>query len=83
MTKERGTVIVDSKRVTWQTGQNVETRLFSPNNNVEREIAVFAQGIKRGKVESRGTPEEALEDLKVAQAILESAREGGAVKSVQ
>lgn len=83
VTKESGTVTVNRESVTWRIGQNVETRAFSPDNHIQREIAVFAQSIKRGKVEPRGTPEEALEDLKIVQAILQSGEEGGVLKSIQ
>ena len=55
---------------------------FGTDNSVQREIAVFAQSIKNQRLDTRSTPEEALMDLRVIQAILESGQEGGVVKSI-
>ncbi|KAL9127822.1 MAG: hypothetical protein Q9217_003382 [Psora testacea] len=58
------------------------TRDFPADSGVKRELAVYAKGIEAGKIDPRGTPEEALMDLKVMQGILESGEEGGIVKAV-
>lgn len=58
-------------------------REFPFNDSLNREIGVFAQGILTKTVEVRGMPQEALEDLKVMQAIIESGEEGGAVKLIR
>lgn len=60
------------------------THNFKPldNQTVKREVATFAKAISMGKTDARASPEEALADLKVLQAMLESAEEGGMVKSL-
>ena len=45
-------------------------------------MTAFAESIRTGKADPRGTPEEALADLQVLQAILESGEEAGAAKKV-
>ena len=52
------------------------------NNGIQHEFATFARAIHTGKMEPRATPEEALLDLKVVQAMLESGADGGMAKSV-
>ena len=63
--------------------EQVIAKEFPYDNSLNREIEVFAQGILTRKVEVRGMPQEALDDLKVIQAIIESGEEGGAVKLIR
>ena len=62
--------------------EQVTTTRFPVDHSLGREIEVFAQGILKKTVEVRGSPQEALEDLKVIEAILRSGDEGGAVKII-
>ena len=64
------------------TEQYGERNFPAKSNSIKRMVEVFGEGIKRGKVETRGLPEEALEDLKIIQAIVNSSEEGGAVKNI-
>ena len=50
---------------------------------LEKEIASFAKAIGTQKMDPRASPEEALADLKILQAMLESGEDGGTVKSVR
>ena len=50
---------------------------------VQKEVASFAKAIATGKMEQRASPEEASEDLKLLQTMLESGEDGGAVKAVR
>ena len=50
------------------------------NNGVVDEVEVFAQSIQNGETDVRGSPDQALADLKVLQKMLESGEEGGSVK---
>ena len=84
---DRGAVSITPTLVTVLTRddkgcEKIYRQEFSVDSGVRREMAVFAKGIKEGKVEVRGTVEEALMDLRVVQGILESGREGGRLKSV-
>ena len=84
---DEGAVTLTPTRVTVITkdddgNEEALTKDFQANSGVIREVAVFAKGIEAGKVDPRGSPEEALMDLKVVQAMLESGEEGGTVKSV-
>lgn len=58
-------------------------RSFRLEESVRWEIAAFADGIRKGKPDVRGWPEQALADLMVLQAMLESGEQGGAVKSLR
>ena len=49
-------------------------------SGVKQEVAAFAESIKNGNLDARGTPEQALADLQVLQAMLESGEEAGAVR---
>ena len=53
------------------------------DKSINAEITAFAQSIKCGKVDDRLTPEQALLDIRLLQAMLESGKEAGAVKSVR
>ena len=49
-------------------------------NGVKDEVEVFAQSIDNEEVDVRGSPDQALADLKVLQRMLESGEQGGSVK---
>jgi len=53
---------------------------FTYSSGVKAEVAAFAQGIASGQLDSRQTPTEALKDLQLLQALLESAEHGGSVQ---
>ncbi|KAK4693207.1 hypothetical protein P7C71_g4148, partial [Lecanoromycetidae sp. Uapishka_2] len=65
-----------------QDNKRGQTSSFKSCTGIRQEVAAFAQSIKTGNVDSRGTPEQALMDLKVLQAMLESSKEAGKVKAV-
>ena len=52
-------------------------------HSVSNEVAAFAKAIGTGKADRRASPEEALMDLKVLQAMLESGEQGGAVQLLE
>ncbi|KAL6722047.1 hypothetical protein ACLMJK_001152 [Lecanora helva] len=58
---------------------------FKPfySHAVRLEVAAFAKAMSTGRSDPRAAPEEALKDLKVMQAMLDSANGGGAVESVR
>ena len=55
------------------------TEIPTPRDGVEAELEDFARAIRQG-TPMRGTPEEALQDVLVVEAILESAETGQRVK---
>lgn len=58
-----------------------ETKTFEFNSGVKAEVAAFAQSITDGKVDARQAPSEALKDLEILQALLESGEDFGAIKT--
>ncbi|KAL2051996.1 hypothetical protein ABVK25_007688 [Lepraria finkii] len=85
---DRGAVTVLPTEVAVLTkdagGERTERRgRVRPGSAVKVEVAAFAESIRTGKSDPRGTPEQALADLQVLQAMLESGEEAGAVKEVQ
>ena len=85
---DRGAVTVLPTEVAVLTkdagGERTERRVrVRPGSAVKVEVAAFTESIRNGKSDPRGTPEQALADLQVLQAMLESGEEAGAVKEVQ
>ena len=87
---DKGTVTVTPTAVTLlHRGSNGEMnskdRPFKPMNShaIRSEIVAFAEAINTGKMDARAAPEEALADLKVLQAMLESAENRNTVKVVK
>jgi len=68
------------------TGEKVESEDKYPNydSGVKAEVAQFARSIAEGKVEAdaKQSPSEALGDLEVIQALLESGKAGGLLKRI-
>lgn len=58
------------------------TYRFPPGSGVRKEVAAFAEGIHRKEPDPRGSPEQAYDDLKLLQGMLESGEEEGAVKKI-
>ena len=58
------------------------TYRFPPGNGVRKEVAAFAESIYRREPNPRGSPEQAYEDLKLLQGMLESGEEEGAMKRI-
>ncbi|KAK1759840.1 hypothetical protein QBC47DRAFT_373165 [Echria macrotheca] len=52
------------------------------STGVDREVVAFGEAIRRGSLEARQTPAEALKDLEIVQGLLESGEAKGAVKNV-
>lgn len=82
---DRGTVTVTPTEVSLRRkGEKAQNAFFKPKygHAVEREVESFAKAVSYGKMDPRASAEEALEDLKVMQALLESGKDDGAVKSL-
>jgi predicted dehydrogenase len=75
---DRGALRVNTGRLELTTGGETTTQTFAIDN-VQAELADFARAIEMGKV-LQGTPEEALQDVAVLEAMFDSAREGRAVE---
>ncbi|KAK5658041.1 hypothetical protein OQA88_2596 [Cercophora sp. LCS_1] len=86
-------VVTDKGAVTWSpTGVTVvkkvggerveEKKEFEYSSGVAREVVGFAEALKRGQLEERQTPAEALRDLEVLQKLLESGEEKAVLKSL-
>lgn len=54
----------------------------SSGTGVKAEAVTFAESIEAGRIDSRLSPQEALKDLRIVQALLESGESLGAVKPV-
>ena len=55
---------------------------FEHGSGVGKEVEAFAEAIEHGEVDPRGSAEQAFLDLRLLESMLESGREGGAVKVV-
>lgn len=81
---DKGAVTVKPTGIIITTPDNKrgQTFAFKSSNGLRQEVAAFAQSIKNEQVDKRGTPEQALMDLKVFEAMLESSKEAGKVTTV-
>jgi predicted dehydrogenase len=60
-----------------------EVKEFKPSSTgVDREVVAFGEAIRKGELEVRQTPAEALKDLEILQGLLQSGEANGVVKSV-
>lgn len=59
-----------------------KTFRFPPGNGVRKEVAAFAESIQNKEPNPKGSPEQAYQDLKLLQGMLESGEEEGAVKKI-
>ena len=59
-----------------------QTFRFPHDNGVRKEMAAFAESIHRKEANPRGSPEQAYDDLKLLQGMLESGEEEGALKRI-
>jgi len=68
---------------TTKDGEKVETKEeFGSDSGVTAEVAAFVAAIAAGKEDPRQTPLEALKDLEIIQALLESGAAGAAVRKI-
>jgi predicted dehydrogenase len=74
---EKGTVLVSRDEVKVKTSQDVKTEAKT-SNDVKVEVASWAAELEGGKPEARQSPEEALADLAILEAMLESGKKNGA-----
>ncbi|KAF2646377.1 NAD(P)-binding protein [Massarina eburnea CBS 473.64] len=76
---EKGTVVVTRGKVVVTRDGKEEAKDFpDEGNGVKPEIAAWGKGLQEGKQDERQTPEEALRDLEVLEAMLASGEKGGA-----
>lgn len=59
-----------------------EREAFDPDSGVKRGVGSFAERIEKGTPDVRGAPEQALEDLKIVEAILASGEADGKVVKI-
>lgn len=81
---EKGAVTVTPTNVTVSSIDlnRAQTLQLKECKGIRQEVAAFAQSIKTGKVDRRGAPEQALMDLKVIQAMIESGEAAGKMQTV-
>ena len=81
-----GAVAVTPSQVTISSNDkmaiNEKTFRFPPGNGVSKEVAAFAESIHTKAPNARGSPEQAYDDLKLLQGMLESGEEEGAAKKI-
>ncbi|SPO01908.1 related to dehydrogenases and related proteins [Cephalotrichum gorgonifer] len=87
VTTKNGSVSVTPFEVVITTkGENgekkVDTKKFDRDFGVPSEVKAFAAAIGAGKADDKQSPEEALKDLEILEALLESGKAGGAVKTI-
>jgi predicted dehydrogenase len=63
-------------------GAEDETKKFSKDSGVAAEVAAFGKSLEAGEADPKQSPEEALADLKILQALLKSGEAGGALKVI-
>ena len=59
-----------------------KTFRFPPSSGVRKEVAAFAESIRTKEADPRASPEQAYQDLKLLQSMLESGDEEGATKRI-
>ena len=84
---DRGSVLLRPREVTVTTknaaGELSETKeTLDMTFGVKEEMVAFAAGVKQGKLDPRMTADEALEDLKLLEAMLKSGQAGGQVVNI-
>ncbi len=81
---EKGVVTVRPTAVVVTTRENKrgQAHSFESCKGIRQEVAAFAQSIRTGQLDKRGSPEQALKDLKVIQAMLDSSENARKVKAV-
>lgn len=80
---EKGTVTISRSRVTVVRDGKEEVKEFpEEGNGVKQEIAGWAKALGEGKPDPRQSPEEALKDLQLLEAILQSGEKGGVPKEL-
>lgn len=82
---DKGSVTVKASEVVCvsrdEEGKKLEETIeVGFDNGVLEEVKVFAESIVAGEADERGTPDQALADLRVLQRMLDSGEQGGAVK---
>ncbi|KAF2873781.1 hypothetical protein BDV95DRAFT_488933 [Massariosphaeria phaeospora] len=83
---EKGTVTVTKDRVTVLKAGKDESKDFTEEaerfpyegNGVKQEIKAWAESLEKGVMNPRQSPEEALKDLELLEAMLKSGEQGGA-----
>lgn len=65
-----------------KTGQEDQITKFGKDFGVAAEVAAFGKSLEAGKADPAQTPEEALADLRILQALLKSGEAGGALKVI-
>ncbi|KAJ4355536.1 uncharacterized protein N0V89_003553 [Didymosphaeria variabile] len=76
---EKGTVTVSRGKVTVVRDGKEESKEFpEEGNGVKQEIAAWGKALGEGKPDPRQSAEEALRDLQVLEALLQSGEKGGA-----
>lgn len=76
---EKGTVTVSRGKVTVVREGKEEIKDFpDEGNGVKQEVAAWGKALSEGKADPRQSVEEALKDLQVLEAILQSGEKGGA-----
>jgi len=84
---DKGSVVLRPKEIIVSTKDAAGIQCETKENldmtfGVKEEMAAFTAGIKQGKLDPRMTPEEALEDLKLLEAMLKSGEAGGQVVNI-
>jgi len=81
VTDQGGVTVLDTHCLALTKNEQMERpRRMKPStsdNGVKRMIAAFADSIGTGREDVRGSPTQALEDLKIVDAIVKSAEDGG------
>ncbi len=83
---DKGAVNLTPAEVTVTTkvdGEKKETvEKFEFSSGVKAEIVAFSKSIEAGNSNEKGTPQQALTDLRILQSMLESGEQGGKVQAV-
>lgn len=86
---DKGGVKVTDRQVTVlkrddDRGEQMMQRItpFKADNGVKRMVAAFTDSIEKGREDVRGPPQQALEDLKIIDAMLKSAEDGGKIVEI-
>jgi len=74
---EKGTITVKYDQVDTDTNGKVDTKNFS-SEDVKEEVKSFAHGVNEGRLDPMQSPEQALADLEVLEAIFKSGEQNGA-----
>jgi len=81
---EKGTVSVSrGLAIVTVSGKEEKKEFAHEGSGVKQEVAAWAKGLEKGSMDPQQSPQEALQDLRVLEAMLRSGEQDGTPMNVQ